>query len=74
MTGADFYALTSAAMMNAIRRQVKVLEEGERNDDVQKSLVVEQNDFLNAAKVISPSVSSSEISRYLQIKSSIVSK
>lgn len=78
MTGADFYALTSAATMNAIRRRIQDIETSENKTDLLKDkrepLAVEQIDFLDAVKEISPSVSDVEISRYLKIRDSIVTK
>lgn len=78
MTGADFYALTSAATMNAIRRRIQLLETSENNADLlkdkQEPLAVKQIDFIDAVKEITPSVSDVEISRYLKIRDSIVTK
>lgn len=69
MTGADFYALTSNAMMNSIRRNIQKLEAGESEADV--SLVVEMEDFSSALENVVPSVSDEELRRFDDIKQSL---
>ncbi|XP_066281177.1 peroxisomal ATPase PEX6-like [Branchiostoma lanceolatum] len=66
MTGADFYALCSDAMLNAIRRKIEQLEAGLPVD--QTDVTVEEQDFITALQTLEPSVSTSELDRYKQLQ------
>lgn len=70
LTGADFFALTSAAAMNAIRRRITAAETNRELDSYRESeaLRVKQNDFVEAVKNLVPSVSEEELRRYKSIK------
>ncbi|XP_050407711.2 peroxisomal ATPase PEX6 [Patella vulgata] len=66
MTGADFYALSSDAMLNALKRKIQLLEDGKT---VNKSdIIVQEQDFINALKTLIPSVSDAELTRYKTIR------
>ncbi|XP_063959039.1 peroxisomal ATPase PEX6-like [Lytechinus pictus] len=69
LTGADFYALCSDAMLGAIKRKIASLEAGETTD--QSSIVVEENDFLQALDRLVPSISELELNHYKQIQNRI---
>ncbi|XP_071961742.1 peroxisomal ATPase PEX6-like isoform X2 [Antedon mediterranea] len=65
MTGADFYALCSDAMLNAIKRKiVNIKGEDGSTDDV----VVQEDDFECALQNLIPSVSNAELQHYKQIQ------
>ncbi|XP_035666176.1 peroxisome assembly factor 2-like [Branchiostoma floridae] len=66
MTGADFYALCSDGMLNAIRRKIEQLEAGLPVD--QTDVTVEEQDFITALQTLEPSVSISELDRYKQLQ------
>ncbi|KAI8480389.1 peroxisomal assembly protein [Branchiostoma belcheri] len=66
MTGADFYALCSDAMLNAIRRKIEQLEAGLPVD--QTDVTVGEQDFIMALQTLEPSVSTSELDRYKQLQ------
>lgn len=83
LTGADLYALSSDAMLSAMTRraeQVSVqtasagisisqfFDENQRNGMPEVQVVVGMNDFIKAAKALQPSVSSSELSTYEDIR------
>ncbi|EDV24087.1 uncharacterized protein TRIADDRAFT_57218 [Trichoplax adhaerens] len=65
LTGADFYALCSDAMFNAIKRRINDIEIGLSGDD---EVVVTGMDFNNALTSITPSISVGELKRYRQIQ------
>lgn len=65
-TGADFYALCSDALLNAVKEKIAVLEKDPNSDD--ESLLVKQEHFLTALRFITPSVSAAELKRYKQIQ------
>ncbi|XP_071494820.1 peroxisomal ATPase PEX6-like [Diadema antillarum] len=69
LTGADFYALCSDAMLGAIKRRIAALEAGNTTD--QTSVVVEEEDFHSALCRLVPSVSEDELTHYRQIRSNI---
>lgn len=70
MTGADFYALCSSAMMNAIRRCVAKIEtESKDKNDVNLTLC--QADFEIALQTIVPSVSEDELLKYKQMETKL---
>ncbi|XP_030051543.1 peroxisome biogenesis factor 6 [Microcaecilia unicolor] len=62
LTGADLYALCSDAMMSAIKRKVKSLEQG--LDTEKSELVISTEDFLQAAAKLQPSLSEQELLHY----------
>ncbi|XP_033106411.1 peroxisome assembly factor 2-like isoform X2 [Anneissia japonica] len=66
MTGADFYALCSDAMLNAIKRIISNIEEGA--DESTNDVVVQEEDFEAALQVLTPSVSDAELQHYKQIQ------
>jgi SpoVK/Ycf46/Vps4 family AAA+-type ATPase len=79
LTGADFYALCSDALMNAIREQVMKLEaEAKKQPDLLSELrrgkqsnviiQVEERHFLEALKSLTPSVSNEELQRYKSLR------
>ncbi|XP_071080015.1 peroxisomal ATPase PEX6-like [Haliotis cracherodii] len=72
MTGADFYALSSDAMLFAIKRKIIMLEAGEEVD--QSVIEVCEIDFLEALKQLTPSVSEMELARYKYIRDSFDGK
>ncbi|ESP02286.1 hypothetical protein LOTGIDRAFT_138655 [Lottia gigantea] len=66
MTGADFYALSSDAMLNAMKRKIQKLELGETVDT--SVVCVQEEDFLKALSTLIPSVSETELARYKVIR------
>jgi len=68
LTGADFYYLCSSAMMNAIQRHVKLIQDHQIIEKDLKSLQVNQVDFEEALQNLRPSVSPQELARYESIK------
>ncbi|XP_064599683.1 peroxisomal ATPase PEX6-like [Liolophura sinensis] len=72
LTGADFYALCSDAMLNAVKRKIDELEAGKTVD--QSSVAVRQGDFLTALSKLSPSVSEAELRRYDQLRKSLAAR
>ncbi|XP_074659019.1 peroxisomal ATPase PEX6-like [Tubulanus polymorphus] len=69
MTGADFYALCSDATLHAITKKIELLENGTHVD--QSSLVIEEDDFMEALKNLQPSVSLEELERYSEIRNQL---
>ena len=69
MTGADFYGLTSEAALNAVRRRISLLEEGE---ELSGQCVVEHEDFLGAAAHIVPSLTDSQLDNYKRVKAAMI--
>ncbi|XP_022094696.1 peroxisome assembly factor 2-like [Acanthaster planci] len=69
MTGADFYALCSDAMLNAVKRKVGQLQSGDAADET--SVVVDEQDFLLALETLVPSVSEQELQHYQQLQAQI---
>ncbi|KAL4237758.1 peroxisomal assembly protein [Mactra antiquata] len=65
LTGADFYALASDAMLNALKRKIKSLEDGKTTD---QSIIVEGEDFDCALKNLTPSVTEGELLRYIHLR------
>ena len=84
LSGADFYALTMDALMNAIRRKLIDLEqkaselsislESWIEETSEDSLRVElcETDFLQALTFLHPSISSSELKRYQALRDSFL--
>ncbi|XP_069117699.1 peroxisomal ATPase PEX6-like [Argopecten irradians] len=66
LTGADFYALCSDAMLNAIKRRIQKLDKGETTD--QKNVMVSKQDFLDALSSLTPSLSEQELDHYKQLQ------
>ena len=70
LTGADFYALSSDAMLNAISRTIKNIEsqkiENKKTDSEKDSIkiLVTREDFILAADKLVPSVSLEDLSYY----------
>ena len=73
-TGADFYALCSLALMTAIKRRVKMVQEEEgvmgkkKEHEHSRGVCVEQQDFIVALSRVTPSVSKEEISHYRSLR------
>ena len=65
MTGADFYGLTTEAALNAVRRRINDTEVGKT---VSGTCVIEQNDFLDAALRIIPSLTEQQLENYKRVK------
>jgi SpoVK/Ycf46/Vps4 family AAA+-type ATPase len=83
-TGADFYALCSDAMLNAMKRKIATLElysggggDGDKKSaqqamkrmtDAELKVVVCQRDFTRAASQLTPSLSEAELARYATLR------
>jgi peroxin-6 len=77
-TGADFYALCSLALMTAIKRRVKMEEDGDESVGDEKvveekqeggnGVCVKQEDFIVALSRVTPSVSEEEIVHYRALR------
>jgi peroxin-6 len=84
LSGADFYALTMDALMNAIRRKLIDLEQKASEASIsledwieeasEESLHTElcEADFLQALARVHPSISSSELKRYQSLRDSFL--
>uniref|UniRef100_H2ZMZ1 Peroxisomal ATPase PEX6 n=1 Tax=Ciona savignyi TaxID=51511 RepID=H2ZMZ1_CIOSA len=68
MTGADFYALTTEAATNAVRRHIQQSISNYMDDTV---CAVEQCDLIEAASKIIPSVSEEQLANYRRVKSAM---
>ncbi|XP_052048033.1 peroxisome biogenesis factor 6 isoform X2 [Apodemus sylvaticus] len=66
LTGADLYSLCSDAMMTALKRRVRELEEGLELRT--SALLLTMEDLLQAAARLQPSVSEQELLRYKRIQ------
>ncbi|XP_078482983.1 peroxisomal ATPase PEX6-like isoform X2 [Ciona intestinalis] len=66
MTGADFYALTTEAATNAVRRRIQESKSHFVDDMV---CAVEQCDLLDAATKVIPSVNEEQLANYRRVKS-----
>lgn len=66
LTGADLYSLCSDAMMTALKRRVRDLEEGLELRS--SALLLTMEDLLQAAARLQPSVSEQELLRYKRIQ------
>ncbi|EDM18853.1 rCG43513 [Rattus norvegicus] len=66
LTGADLYSLCSDAMMTALKRRVRDLEEG--LEPRSSALLLTMEDLLQAAARLQPSVSEQELLRYKRIQ------
>ncbi|XP_072031477.1 peroxisomal ATPase PEX6-like [Amphiura filiformis] len=66
LTGADFYALCSDAMLNAVKRKITQIQAGEPVTESQ--VVVEEEDFIAALQGLVPSVPEQELQHYKQIQ------
>ncbi|PRP76677.1 hypothetical protein PROFUN_14946 [Planoprotostelium fungivorum] len=74
LTGADFYALASDALLTAMTEQIERFEEreketGERAREEEMRVTVEQHHFIQAIENLTPSVSPEELTRYKQLQS-----
>ncbi|KAL1444889.1 hypothetical protein MTO96_045340, partial [Rhipicephalus appendiculatus] len=72
LTGADFYSLSSSAMVLATRRHIDQLERGVIAAD-NHHVVVTLEDFRAALKDLVPSVSPAELARYKDIREKLAS-
>ncbi|KAH8028942.1 hypothetical protein HPB51_020869 [Rhipicephalus microplus] len=72
LTGADFYSLSSSAMVLATRRHIDQLERGVIPAD-NHHVVVTLEDFQAALKDLVPSVSPAELARYKDIREKLAS-
>ena len=68
LTGADLSSLVSEAAMVAIRRTIEVIED---TGDKDLSVRVEQEDFLEALKLLRPSVSEAELRNYERLRQNL---
>ncbi len=81
LTGADFYALCSDAMLTAISRKIKKLESQKEDPSIDKSesqkielekvsikILVTKDDFVSAAEKLVPSVSQEDLNYYQNFK------
>ncbi|KAK3092432.1 hypothetical protein FSP39_002758 [Pinctada imbricata] len=66
LTGADFYALCSDAMLYAMKDRIRLLQDGKTTD--QSALEVTEENFLQALSKLTPSVTKAELDRYKQIQ------
>ncbi|KAI8784803.1 peroxisome assembly factor 2 [Biomphalaria glabrata] len=71
LTGADLYALCAEAMLNALRRKINLVENGEDTD--QSKIEVDETDFKSALESLVPSVSQEDLDRYELIRASFQS-
>ncbi|XP_015790418.1 peroxisome assembly factor 2 [Tetranychus urticae] len=67
LTGADFYSICSSAMMTALQRVVKEIENGEK-DERTAQIDINQDDFDTALKYFTPSVKKEELENYQAIR------
>ncbi|XP_061172817.1 peroxisomal ATPase PEX6-like isoform X1 [Saccostrea echinata] len=68
LTGADFYALCSDAMLNTMKCKIQQLEAGESVDET--VILVSQQDFDEALENLTPSLTDADIQRYCQLRDS----
>ncbi|XP_078349662.1 peroxisomal ATPase PEX6-like [Oculina patagonica] len=69
LTGADFYALCSDAMLQSVKRKIELLEQGQADPSaVDSDIQVTEADFKKALDNLVPSVSLHELKRYKQIQ------
>jgi peroxin-6 len=69
LTGADFYALSSDAMLNAITRKINLIEQQKLDKD-SVEIFVSREDFRLAAQKLVPSVSREDLEHYQNLKNS----
>ncbi|KAK2139396.1 hypothetical protein NP493_6449g00004 [Ridgeia piscesae] len=69
LTGADFYALCTDAVLNAIKTKISLLESGEV--EVDETLEVTEEDFSSALRCLVPSVSELELQNYKKLQCSL---
>ena len=72
MTGADFYGLTTEAALNAVRRRILEIEDGQIFSNLRDQCAIEQDDFLNAASRIVPSLTASQLDNYKRVKAVMI--
>ncbi|ORZ39796.1 P-loop containing nucleoside triphosphate hydrolase protein [Catenaria anguillulae PL171] len=70
LTGADLYALASDAMLAALTRRIEARERGDEvdEDDMARPVEVVEEDFVEAASRLSPSVSKDELAHYRRLE------
>jgi peroxin-6 len=69
LTGADFYGLTSKAVTNALTRRIRQIEEKKAEvGHAQDKIVVTNEDFLEASKVVNPSVTAAQLLKFEELK------
>jgi peroxin-6 len=74
LTGADFYALCSDALLTAITDRIEFLEELSKTDPEKvpsmsnSPIQVEQQHFLRALERLTPSVSEEELKHYKRLQ------
>ncbi|KAJ7370658.1 peroxisomal assembly protein [Desmophyllum pertusum] len=69
LTGADFYALCSDAMLQSVKRKIELLEQGQTDPSEDGSEIeVTETDFQRALDQLVPSVSLHELKRYKDIQ------
>lgn len=63
-TGADFYGLTSKAVTNALNRRIQLIESKLLDSTEHSKLMVTQQDFLEASKLVKPSVTPEQLRKF----------
>jgi peroxin-6 len=76
LTGADFYALCSDALLSAISEKIELVETGKRKlEEVEnEAVMVEMRHFQLALGRLKPSVSIEELKHYKQLQSQFTQK
>lgn len=74
LTGADFYALCSDALLTSIADRVRELESSGEEPNDSELVQVGQEHFLRALERLTPSVSEEELRHYEQIRNSFAEK
>ncbi|XP_064623375.1 peroxisomal ATPase PEX6-like [Lineus longissimus] len=72
MTGADFYALCSDAVLCAVKKKITLVEQGKCSEE--EKLVVEEDDFFSALSTLQPSVSLEELQSFKEIHANLKKK
>ncbi|XP_068683624.1 peroxisomal ATPase PEX6-like [Montipora foliosa] len=69
LTGADFYALCSDAMLNSVKSKIDLLEQGKADPSLESDeILVTEEDFRKALDALVPSVSLQELKRYKDLQ------
>lgn len=69
LTGADFYALCSDAMLNSVKSKINLLEQGKADPSLESDeILVTEEDFRKALDALVPSVSLQELKRYKDLQ------
>ena len=66
LTGADFYAVCSDAYLTGIKRCIQLAEEGK--EEANKDVIISRNDFHLAINDLVPSVSTTDVLKYKEMK------